>query len=238
MRSCILVFYIALFLVPALHAQGDPDALYREREDLTKAHEAVSIWESRLAANPMDFESAWKLARAAYWLGEHDPQPQRRRTLERGVEAGRVATKLAPDRPEGHFWMAASMGLLAESFGLRQGLRYRGPIKAALETVLRIDPAFLHGSADRALGRWYFKVPGLFGGSKERSEQHLRASLKYNPDSTASRYFLAETLFELNRDKEAIEELHKVMAAPLDPEWGPEDRGFKAKAEQLLKKRR
>jgi hypothetical protein len=134
--------------------------------------------------------------------------------------------------------MAASMGLLAESFGLRQGLRYRGPIKTALETVLRIDPAFLHGSADRALGRWYFKVPGLFGGSKEKSEQHLRASLKYNPDSTASRYFLAETLFELDRDQEAIEELRKVIAAPLDPEWAPEDRDFKAKAEQLLTKRR
>jgi tetratricopeptide (TPR) repeat protein len=239
MSSCILVFYIALFQGPALvQAQGDPDALYREREDLAKAHEAVGIWESRLADNPMDFESAWKLARAAYWLGEHDSQPQRRKALERGVEAGRLATKLAPDRPEGHFWMAASMGLLAESFGLRQGLRYRGPIKTALETVLRIDPAYQHGSADRALGRWYFKVPGLFGGSKERSEQHLRTSLKYNPDSTASHYFLAETLFELDRDTEAIEELRKVIAAPLDPAWGPEDRDFKAKAEQLLKKRR
>lgn len=131
--------------------------------------------------------------------------------------------------------MAANMGALAESFGLRQGLRYRGAIKKALETVLEIDPSFQKGSADRALGRWYFKVPGLFGGSKRKSEEHLRKSLTYDPNNTASRYFLAETLFELDRDAEAVAELKKVIAAPIDPEWEPEDRDFKAKAEQRLK---
>src|SRR5439155_987244 len=95
-------------------------------------------------------------------------------------------------RPEGHFWIAANMGALAESFGLRAGLKYRKPVKEELETVLRLDPAFQQGSADRALGRWYFKVPRLFGGSHKLAEDHLRASLKYNANSTASRYFLSE----------------------------------------------
>jgi hypothetical protein len=31
-----------------------------------------------------------------------------------------------------------------------------------------------------------------------------------------------------------IDELKKVIAAPLDPEWEPEDRDFKQKAEQRL----
>ena len=84
------------------------------------------------------------------------------------IDAARRATNLRSDRPEGYFWMAANMGALAESFGLRQGLKYRKPIKEALETVLRLDPAFQDGSADRALGRWYFKVPRLFGGSATR----------------------------------------------------------------------
>ena len=50
----------------------------------------------------------------------------------------------------------------------------------------------MHGSADRALGRWYFKVPRLFGGNKKLAEEHLKASLTYNPDATISHYFLAE----------------------------------------------
>jgi hypothetical protein len=126
------------------------------------------------------------------------------------------------------------MGALAESFGIGQGLKYRGAIKQALETVLRIDAGFQHGSADRALGRWYFKVPGLFGGSRKKSEEHLRRSLAYNPNSHASRFFLAETLFAMDRDAEARGELKKLLDAPIDPEWAPEDREFKDKARALL----
>ena len=233
--------YIALFCGPAaLLAQappsGDADALYRNRATLSSARDAAAIWDRRLTSDPANFEAAWKLARAMYWLGGHDVEAGRRAQLERGVEAGRTAAALEPKRPEGYFWMAADMGELAESFGLRQGLKYRGDIRDALETVLRLDPGFQDGSADRALGRWYFKVPGLFGGSKKKSEEHLRKSLTYNPNSISSHYFLAETLFDMDRDTDAREELRKAIAAPIDPAWEPEDREFKQLADALLKK--
>ena len=154
--------------------------------------------------------------------------------LEAGIAAGRAAVAAQPNRPEGHFWIAANMGALAESFGLRQGLKYRGDIRDELMIVLKLDPAFQQGSADRALGRWYFKVPGLFGGSRKKSEEHLRRSLTYNANSTASRFFLAETLLDMDRKAEAIAELQKVIELPLDPEWAPEDEEFKAKAQRLL----
>lgn len=237
-RSLLLAVMLAtLVAAPRAFAQADPDALYRERETPARAREAAGIWQARFSADARDFESLWKFARATYWLGEHDEQDARRRWLERGVEAGKAAAALAPKRPEGYFWMAANMGALAESFGIRQGLRYRGPIKEALETVLQLDPAYLDGSADRALGRWYHRVPGLFGGDKKKAESHLRASLEYNPNSTVSHFFLAETLFELDRDAEALQELQKVIDAPLTPEFEPEDREFKKKAAELLAKR-
>jgi hypothetical protein len=131
--------------------------------------------------------------------------------------------------------MAANMGALAESYGLSQGRKYRKPIKEALETVRRLDAAFEQGSADRALGRWFFKVPGLFGGSHRLAEQHLRESLKYNPHSTASHFFLAEVMLDDGRKSEARAELQQVLDAPLDPDWGPEDLDFKEKAERLLR---
>jgi tetratricopeptide (TPR) repeat protein len=211
----------------------DPDALYKQRENIAAAQRAEQIWAERLAKNPKDFEAAWKLARARYWLGTHAPEKSRRQHLEAGIVAGRTAIALEPNRPEGHFWVAANMGALAESFGLRQGLKYRGDIKNELETVLRLDPAFQQGSADRALGRWYFKVPGLFGGSNKKSEEHLRKSLTYNPNSTASLYFLAETLIAEGKKDEARATLEKLLAAPIDPEWAPEDREFRQKGTQL-----
>ncbi|MGH9160744.1 MAG: TRAP transporter TatT component family protein [Vicinamibacteraceae bacterium] len=212
----------------------DPDALYAEREDPDKARLAAEIWQARAAADPTDFESAWKIARAMYWIGSHGAKEARRANLETGMKAARQAIALDQKQPEGHFWLAATMGKMAEESGRLTGLRYRGRIKEELETVLRLDPAFQQGSADRALGRWYYRVPGLFGGSKEKSEQHLRQSLKYNPNSTATLFFLAETLIALDRKDEARATLDKLLAAPDDPEWRPEDREFKVAASRLL----
>jgi tetratricopeptide (TPR) repeat protein len=214
----------------------DPEALYKQRESIPMAQRAEAIWAGRLAKDPKDVASAWKLARARYWLGTHAPATSGKAYLESGIAAARAAIAPAPNRPEGHFWLAANMGALAESFGLRQGLKYRGDIRNELETVLRLDPAFQQGSADRALGRWYFKVPGLFGGSLRKSEEHLRKSLTYDPNSAASLYFLAETLVGEGKKPDARIVLQQLLAAPLDPDWIPEDSEFKLKGRQLYRK--
>jgi tetratricopeptide (TPR) repeat protein len=239
MMSCIFAFYLALLAhlpggVLVVNEVQDPDRLYAQRAELASARRAADIWASRLQANAGDFDAAWKLARARYWLGGHAPEKERKAYLEAGIAAGRAAVAVQPNRPEGHFWIAANMGALAESFGLRQGLKYRGDIRDELTIVLKLDPAFQQGSADRALGRWYYKVPGLFGGSKKRSEEHLRRSLTYNPNSIASRFFLAETLLEMDRKAEAIGELRKIADLPPDPDWIPEDTEFKHKTARLL----
>jgi tetratricopeptide (TPR) repeat protein len=256
MMSCILLFYLCTpgaalrYRVTSVEAiqshatnrpiaiaqdpASDPDSLYARRDDLASARQAAAIWQARLQQNPKDFESAWKLARARYWLGSHAPERERRALLEQGIAAARAAAAIEPNKPEGHFWLAANMGTLAESFGLRQGLKYRGEIKDELLTVLKLDPAFQQGSADRALGRWYFKVPGLFGGSNRKSEEHLRKSLTYNPSSSASLYFLAETLIDMKRKSEARAILERLIAAPIDPAWTAEDREFKEKARRLI----
>jgi hypothetical protein len=214
----------------------DPDKLYAEREQLSSARQAADIWEARLAANPKDFESAWKLARACYWLGGHVPADEQRQQFERGIKAATRATELEPKRPEGHFWLAADMGAMAEGFGLRAGIRYRGPIKKELETVLMIDPSFQQGSADRALGRWYFRVPRLFGGSKDKAVEHLKQSLTHAPQSTATHFFLAETYLDMDKKDDARREAQAVLDAAVHPDWAPEDREFKQKAKELLQK--
>jgi hypothetical protein len=228
----MFLFYISAFA--PLSAQS-ADALYANRRDLESARRAADIWRTELAQDPQAFEAAWKLSRASYWIGGHDAEKEEgRRIFEAGIDAGRRAAALEPNRPEGHFWMAANMGALAESYGVRQGVRYRKPIKQALETVLRLNAAFEQGSADRALGRWYSKVPGLFGGSRRLAERHLRASLTYNEQSTASHFFLAEVMLDAGRTAEGRAELQKVLDAPLDPDWAPEDLDFKEKARRLL----
>jgi tetratricopeptide (TPR) repeat protein len=236
--------YVALSLIPALDAlggvqvpAGDPDALYQDRENRASAVRATEIWAARLAANPKDIESAFKLSQARYWLGTNGlPEAERRAALKAGIVAARAAIAMDSNRPEGHFWMAANMGALAESFGLTQGIKYRGQIKSALLAALKANPAYLDGSADRALGRWYFKVPGLFGGSNKKSEEHLRKALSYNTKSVISYLFLAETLEDMGRKPEARQAAQAAVDAPFDPNWTPEDRRFKEQAKHLLQR--
>jgi len=235
MRRFLFAVCLALCGVAAQPASvGDEaDRLYANRVDLPSAKRAVALWTAALHRDPANYEATWKISRADYWLGRHVAENDRPAVLEDGVARGRAAAALAPDRPEGHFWMAANMGAAAE-LSTNAGLRYRKAIKEELETVLRIDPGFLRGSADRALGRWYYKVPRLFGGNKKRAEQHLRASLQYDPHSTSSHFFLAELLLDAGRREEARAEAQRVLDAPADPEWEPENQEFKTQARAFL----
>jgi tetratricopeptide (TPR) repeat protein len=227
---------LGLLTTTAADAQ-DADALYANRAVLADAKKAAAIWQARIDRDAKDFEAAWKRARAGYWIGGHEKEQTNRDTAyEQAMTAARGAITARPNAPEGHFWLAANMGGYAEDHGIRGGLKYRGDIRDSLEKTLALDPAFLQGSADRALGRWYFKVPGLFGGSKKKSEEHLRKALTYNPRSIISHIFLAETLEALDRKADAIAELKLVMTLPPDPDWFPEDTEFKQQAKTMLQR--
>jgi hypothetical protein len=211
----------------------DPDLLYRQRADRVSARRAADLWAARPAN---DFEASWKLARACYWMGTHAPDAARRAALERGVQAGEAAARIAPDRPEGHFWLAADMGRLAESFGIGQGLKYRGRIKAELERVIAIEPGWLGGSAEAALGQWYAEVPRLFGGSRPKAEALLRRALTYDGRNRSALSSLADLLIDAGKNEEAAAVLRRVLEGPSDPEWIPEDAEFKKKAAERLER--
>jgi hypothetical protein len=210
----------------------DPDELYRGREHLANAARAAAIWKARAGD---DAETAWKLSRVSYWLGTHLPERERRSALERGIAAGETAIRLASDLPEGHFWLAANMGALAESSGVMQGLKYRGRIKAELQRVLAIQPGWQGGSAEAALGQWYFEVPRLLGGSHSEAEALLRRALTYDPENLVALLFLARGLASDHRRDEAAALLQRMVDAPVSRDWGPEDREFKKQAAERLK---
>ncbi|MBE3072351.1 MAG: hypothetical protein IMZ67_05190 [Acidobacteria bacterium] len=252
MRSCILPVYLTILAAGSLAlparaaehpgalaaiqatATDDPSTLYAGREDLSKARRAADVWAAALKQNPKSFETACKLSMARYWLGNHVPEAERRQQYEQGIEAARAAIALEPNKVEGHYWSSANMGMMAESFGILNGLKYRKPVREEAEKALKIDQGYRQGSAYRVLGRWYFKVPGLLGGSRDKSVENLQKALSYNVNSTVTSYFLAETLLDMGKKAEARAALQKVIDAPFDPEFTPEDKDWKAAARKLL----
>src|SRR5580765_3001283 len=70
-RSCILLLYISGAARVFGQAEQPADALYAHREDLPSARRAADLWRVALDTEPRNFDAAWKLARANYWLGGH-----------------------------------------------------------------------------------------------------------------------------------------------------------------------
>jgi hypothetical protein len=217
-------------------AAADPDALYRQRADIVKAKQAAEVW-ARRSVGGQDYEAAWKLARACYYLGTVGPKDEQEYQLDRGVAAGQQAAAVSPKAPEGHFWYAANMGEKAQRGSVFTGLKYKGSIKSELESVIAIQAGWLDGSAESALGEWYLKVPGFAGGDHEKGVALLRKALTYNPESSHVRFSLAEALGEDSKTRpEAKTLLQQLIDAPIDPDWVAEDQNFKQKARALLDK--
>jgi tetratricopeptide (TPR) repeat protein len=250
--SCILASYLAFgaasvttlaqgAIAPVAKAPdgADPDALYAQREDITKAKQAADLWEARSLVSK-DYEALWKLSRIAYYLGTLGPKEEQQAELDRGINAGKQASDLEPNKPDGLFWWAANMGEMAQKVSMFSAKKYVDPMKGAFEKIIALQPGWQDGSAESALGQWYIQVPGnLFccGGDKDKGITWLRKALTYNSESSNIRYSLAEVLSEDGKTRpEAIDLLHKVLAAPIDPDWAPEDKNFKVKAQMLLDK--
>jgi tetratricopeptide (TPR) repeat protein len=210
------------------------DELYRHREDPASARRAAELWQ--IGADRGEFEAAWKLARVCYWIGTHERPMERRQWLERGIAAGQAAIKLETGKPEGHFWMAADMGALVQLLGISNGIRYGSKVRRELEATIGLAPGWQGGSAECALGRWFESAPWVFGGSDKKAEEMYRSALAINPESRNALLSLANLLIRRKGLEEAKVLLRRVIDAPEDAEWIPEDRELVAQAGVALKR--
>ncbi len=176
MMSCILRLYLALSgspgagtdvsagSAPARAQTADPDALYAARDDLAKAREAAGDLDRATAQEPEGLRSRLEAWPRALLAGRHAPTAERKALLEEGIEAGRSAASSRAEAAGGLLLDRGEHGRAGRVVRAASGSEVPRRHQGNLLTVLKLDPAFQKGSADRALGRWYFKVPGLFGG--------------------------------------------------------------------------
>lgn len=210
------------------------DALFEERADLEKCRRSIEIYKKILEMDPREEEAAWKIARSCYWLGSHSPEAKRIDIFEEGIFFAKKAVSLNPKSVAGHFWLGVSYGVYGEEKGILKSLSLIGPIKEEMQAVLSIDPSYQDGGAHRVLGRLYFKVPGLFGGSKKKSVEHLKKAIDIGPNNPMNHLYLAETYLKMGKKDLARKELENTINAPKTKDPGDEE--DKARASELLTK--
>lgn len=221
----------------AMAAKGiaEADALWEGREDLQKARVAVAALRQARTADYGNYDAAWKLARAAFYVGDHTEGDEQDEMFREGTEAGKTAVQLQPNRPEGHFWLGANYGGAAAHSTIANLSSFQD-IKTEMEAVLKIDESFQGYSAYLGLGRLYLQAPRVLGGDSTKAIEYLEKGLKLNPNHMLMRYHLAEAYEENNRDAEAKKQLETLLAAPADPKFMAEHNDAVAKAKKLMQK--
>src|SRR5215213_7227577 len=215
---------------------AEADKLYEEREDLSKARVAVAALRQAQIADYGNYEAAWKLARAAFYVGDRtDNNSERDDMFREGTEAGKAAIKLQPDKAEGHFWLGANYGGAASSSTLANLSSFRD-IKNEMETVLKLDEGYQGYSAYIGLGRLYLQAPTVLGGDPAKAVEYLEKGVKLNPNNTLMRYELAAAYEVTDRPGEAKKQIDTLMSSTPDPKYMAEHKQAVEDARKLLEK--
>ena len=220
----------------AVDKMAEAEPLYEGREDMTRARTAVTALRQAHAADYGNYEAAWKLARAAFYVGDRtDNDTERDDMFREGTEAGKAAVQLQPNKPDGHFWLGANYGGTAEHSTLSNLSSFQD-IKSEMEAVLKLDETYQGYSAYLGLGRLYLQSPKVLGGDVNKAIEFLEKGIKLNPNNTVMRFHLAEAYEVANRNADAKKQIETIMSTTPDPKYVAEHKDAVEKGKKLLQK--
>lgn len=212
------------------------DQLYAQRDDLARIREGLGKLRGARAAEPNNYEVAWRASKLNYYLGDNTTnEAERDKAFEDGVDAGRAAIKLQPEKPEGHFWLGANLGGQAK-VSVLSGMADTEEIRQEMETVLKLDEGYLSGSAYMALGQVYLESPRMMGGDPKKAVEYMEKGLKFGEKNPVLHLRLAEAYLAVDRKADARKQLDTVLSMTPDPDYLPEHKKAMAEARKLLDK--
>lgn len=215
-------------------ALSEGDSLFKQREDLDKLRAAIKMMDSVRDPDNRNYQVEWTFAKYNYFLGKFSTsEDEAEEVLEDGRDAGKIASRVSPEKPDGHFWYAANLGELARRSPITVGLTSVDDIKESMNRVIEIQPDYQGASAYDALAQVELGTK-LKGGDANKAVEYLEKGLALAPDNTNIRLHLGEALLAVKRDAEAKKQLDYLLAMKPNPEYMPEYRECVEKAKKLI----
>ncbi|HEX8184159.1 MAG TPA: tetratricopeptide repeat protein [Blastocatellia bacterium] len=230
-----------LILSPAFQAQDGPaskaDKLFASRDNLDSLKQAVALMEEAAARDRTDYEASWRLAKYKYYLADAEKDESKKaRLIQSAINAAKKAVALDGSRVEGHFWLAATNGELADLKGGISSLGLIKTIRREFQAALAIDPAYENGASYLALGEIDLNMPKLLGGNDRRGIERLEEGLKAYQNNAELKLALASAYEKKGRKEEARKLLESLLATG-DPARTPNEiQDLRNKARLLMDK--
>jgi tetratricopeptide (TPR) repeat protein len=218
----IILICLALSLVGVTAAFGAgpgplaaADALLKSPTlDISQAEKALTLGQGALSSGAAPRPAVLaQLSRTCFILGQLAPRKQSMAYYRKGKVYAETLIYEAPDRTEGHYWLALNLCGQADVGGYLMGRRLLPRIVEELKRAVALDETYDQAGAHRVLGRIYFEAPGwpISVGDLKKSLQHLQAAVRLAPENSTNRLYLAQTLYRLHFACLAQEELEQVL---------------------------
>ncbi len=231
-----MVLLLACMLVQdASKLIKEGDAAWVKRAEDGQPAKAVQAYKKALAIDESSAEAYWKIARVAFWTGDHEKETEKQARIYReAIDYAKLAVDADKNCVAAHFWLAFLYGLFGQAKGIFQALDLIEPMKAEAEWVVAHDETFESGGAHRLLGMLYYKLPGIKGGDIEKAKKHLARAVELAPKFFTNRLLYAQVLAHDGKKDEAKKQLKAAMELPEDPDWEPEIKQDRVEAKKLL----
>ncbi|OGF55983.1 MAG: hypothetical protein A2452_11005 [Candidatus Firestonebacteria bacterium RIFOXYC2_FULL_39_67] len=181
-----------------------------------------------------NLKANWLMSRIYSLLGDKTKtNDEKIKIYNNGVEYGKKAIKIDNKSPDAHFWYMVNIGRNAQLKGIFNAMGIVGECKKEMEIVLEINPK--HIGAMDALAMYYYELPGLFGGSIEKSLGFLQKGLEIDPNDSLLYVDIAKVYRRMGKNKESLEYLKKVISMEKPTNEAQYILEDKPNAEKLLK---
>ncbi|UCF36738.1 MAG: hypothetical protein JSU96_18305 [Acidobacteriota bacterium] len=171
-----------------------------------------------------DPERFFRLHRAAWfgiWATHHGSGDWKSSLARELIVLCNTAVEEHPERVEGYYFRAISIGLFAQENKL-YGRDAMQEFRADAQKAIEIDPRYDFGGPHRVLGALYLRAPGPPAGigSTQRAYRQLLIAHEISPDYPENLLFLGEVCLRLNRPEESRSYLAPLQEAI--PRYGDE----------------
>lgn len=182
------------------------DAFYNEREDLSKAYQALALYEKHLDENPGSIEALWRASMANYYVGHLLKKEDKRiNHYKKGVTQGKLCVDLAKNhKVECYFWLATNTALLKKENGIFSLAFGIGGIIKLFDKALKIDSHYAGSGPYRMLALLYYKAPGFLGGDDEKAYSYIKKAISQSPNEPLNYYIYIKFLNEDGKIDEAL----------------------------------
>jgi hypothetical protein len=241
-----LVVSLALVSTPAFAAEPPVaelvtrlDALNGRRDDPAALAESRRVADSAVALAPANYDVLWRAARVTFTESDLPSRSSDERSQlgKQAYDLAERAIAANPNRVEGQYWAALSIGRYAQGIGVMRALangiegKFRGP----LERATALDERYEHGNIPAVWAAYYLELPWPKRDRKKAAEQCRRA-LAINPANLRARLYMARIAADEDRPGEAKVLLAEIAAAPVGRYDAPEERNVKKEAVALSAK--